>query len=243
MAYFLHVFHEILYRPIFNALIFFYTHFSFGDLGIAIILLTVFIRLVLFPLFYKGAKDQAIIQRLAPRVKELQKIHKGNREAHAKALMDLYREHKINPLSGFLLLLVQLPILIALYQVFIRSLNGSKLIGLYSFVPSPGVINPVFLHFINLAHTNIVMAVVAGALQYWQSKLMFPSKATADPTAKMMQYQTLYFLPAVTILLGIRFPAGLTLYWVITNLFGIGQQYYILRKEEEVVEEVIDASK
>ena len=157
--------------------------------------------------------------------------------------MELYKEHKVNPLSSCLPLLIQLPILIALYQVFIRSLNGKELEGIYHFIQAPASINPVFLHFLNLSHTNYALAIAAGVLQYFQTKMMLPKNATQDATTKIMTYQTLYFLPVVTILLGLRFPAGLTLYWVITTLFGIAQQYYLLREEEEVIEEVIDASK
>ncbi len=131
------LFHEILYRPLFNALIFLYQYFSFHDLGIAIILLTIILRLILFPLFHKGAKDQAILQRLAPKIKEIQTNHKNDREKQSKALLDLYRQHKVNPFSGFLLLLVQLPILIALYRVFLNGFSVETLSNLYSFISSP----------------------------------------------------------------------------------------------------------
>ncbi len=86
------LFHEFLYRPLFNALFFLYQNFSFHDLGIAIILLTILIRVVLFPLFYKGAKDQAIMQRLAPKIKEIQRNHKHNKEKQAQAMLELYRK-------------------------------------------------------------------------------------------------------------------------------------------------------
>lgn len=176
---------------------------------------------------------------LQPKINALKEKHKDDKEAHARATMELYKEHKVNPLSSCLPLLIQLPILIALYQVFIQSLNGQQLHGLYSFIVDPGKINPVFLHWLNLSHNNVYMAVVAGLLQYWQSRLMLPKTATTDTTAKMMQYQTLYFLPAVTIFIGAKFPAGLTLYWIVTTLFGVAQQYYILRKDRKPAIEVL----
>jgi YidC/Oxa1 family membrane protein insertase len=122
-----------------------------------------------------------------------------------------------------------------MYQVFIKSLNGKTLEGIYSFVKAPASINPVFLHFLNLSHPNAIMAVVAGILQYIATKMTLPKTQTQDQTAKIMSYQTLYFLPAMTIFIGLKFPAGLALYWIVTTLFGIGQQYYILRKEKEEV--------
>ncbi|MEJ0021642.1 MAG: YidC/Oxa1 family membrane protein insertase [Candidatus Doudnabacteria bacterium] len=224
-----HIFNSLLVYPLLNLLVFFYHYIP--DIGVVIILLTVLIRLVLLPSFHKSLKQQKALAELQPKMNEIKEKYKDDKEAQAKATMELYQVHKVNPLSSCLPLLIQLPILIALYQVFIKSLSGKTLVGLYSFVHAPQSINPIFLHFLNLAHTNVVMAFLAGILQYFQSRLMLPKTRSDDPTARMLAYQTMYFLPAVTILLGIRFPAGLTLYWVVTTLFGIGQQYYILRKE------------
>ncbi len=235
-----HIFNLILVYPLLNLLVFFYHYIP--DIGVVIILITVLVRLILLPSFHKSLKQQKAMAELQPKMNAVKEQFKDDKEGQAKALMELYKEHKVNPLSSCLPLLVQLPLLIALYQVFIQSLNGSQLTGLYSFIADPGKINPVFLHWLNLSHNNISMAILAGLLQYWQSKIMLPKNKPADATTKMMQYQTLYFLPAVTILLGSRFPAGLTLYWVVTTLFGVGQQYYLLRNEEKIVEKVIDAN-
>ena len=224
------IFNQILIYPLLNLLVFAYQYIP--DIGVVIILITVLVRLLLLPSFHKSLKHQKAMADLQPKMNEVKEKHKEDKEAQAKALMELYTTHKVNPLSSCLPLLIQLPILIALYQVFIRSLNGSALRGLYPFIKDPGHMNPIFLHWINLSHPNIIMAVMAGALQYWQSKLMLPKSANVDATTKMMQYQTLYFLPGITILFGSRFPAGLTLYWIVTTVFGIGQQYYILRKEQ-----------
>lgn len=165
------LFHEILYRPLFNILVFLYQHLSFHDLGIAIILLTIFIRLVLFPIFYKGAKDQAVIQRLAPKIKEIQNNHRDDREKQAKAMLDLYRQHKVNPLSGFLLLLVQLPVLIALYQIFLNGFSAEALSDLYSFISPPDFLNYLFLGVVDLNKKNIFIVVAAAVAQYFQGRL------------------------------------------------------------------------
>lgn len=233
-----HYFNLILIYPLLNLLVFIYHYIP--DIGIVIILITVLVRLLLLPSFHKQLKSQKAMTELQPKMQALKEKFKGDKEGEAKALMELYKEHNVNPLSSCLPLLIQLPILIALYQVFIRSLRTATLEGLYSFVPHPSHIDPYFLHFLNLANKNIIMAVIAGLLQYFQSRLMLPKKPATDQTAKIMQYQTLYFLPLLTIVFGIQFPAGLTLYWIITTLFGIGQQYYILRAEKEVIEEAID---
>ncbi|OGE82453.1 MAG: hypothetical protein A3B10_00040 [Candidatus Doudnabacteria bacterium RIFCSPLOWO2_01_FULL_44_21] len=223
------VFNQILVYPLLNLLVFFYNFIP--DIGAVIILLTLIVRLLLLPSFHKSLKHQRAMTALQPKMAEIKEKYKDDKERQAKAMMELYSTHKVNPLSSCLPLLIQLPILIALYQVFIQSLNGNELHGIYSFITAPEKINPVFLGFLDLAKKNIIMAVVAGALQYWQSKIMLPKNQTEDATTKMVKYQTLYFLPALTVFFGSTFPAGLTLYWIITTLFGVGQQYYLLRKE------------
>ncbi|OGE80108.1 MAG: hypothetical protein A2660_00570 [Candidatus Doudnabacteria bacterium RIFCSPHIGHO2_01_FULL_45_18] len=224
-----HYFNLLLVYPLLNLLVFFYNFIP--DIGIVIILITVLVRLILLPSFHKSLKHQKAMTDLQPKMNAIKHQYKDDKEAQAKATMELYKVHKVNPLSSCLPLLIQLPILIALYQVFIQSLDGRTLEGLYGFVTTPASIDPMFLNFLNLSSKNVIMAVLAGGLQYFQSRLMLPKTPTDDPTAKMMQWQTLYFLPLITVVLGVQFPAGLTLYWVVTTLFGIGQQYYILRKE------------
>ncbi len=233
------IFNQFLVYPLLNLLLFFYQYIP--DIGVVIILVTVFVRLLLLPSFHKSLKHQKALNALQPKMNEIKEKYKDDKEQQAKAIMELYSIHKVNPLSSCLPLLIQLPILIALYQVFIRSLNGQPLQGIYSFVRNPGSIDPMFIGWLNLANHNIIMAVIAGLLQYWQSYIMLPKdQGKGDSMTKMMRYQTLYFLPGITILFGSRFPAGLTLYWIVTTLFGIGQQYYILRKEAR---EVLNATK
>ncbi|MGE5392361.1 MAG: YidC/Oxa1 family membrane protein insertase [Candidatus Saccharibacteria bacterium] len=227
------MFNTILVYPLLNLLVFFYHYIP--DIGLVIIILTVIIRLLLLPSFQKSLRHQKALTELQPKMDAIKEKHKDDKEQQAKALMELYQTHKINPLSSCLPLLIQLPILIALYQVFIRSLNGKALAGLYSFVPHPAQIDPMFLHWLNLSHPNVYMGVIAGLLQYLQGRLQLPKTASKDPTAKMLQVQTLYMFPLLTVFLGIKFPAGLTLYWIVTTLFGIAQQYYLLKSDEREV--------
>ncbi|HVY67542.1 MAG TPA: YidC/Oxa1 family membrane protein insertase, partial [Patescibacteria group bacterium] len=133
--------------------------------------------------------------------------------------------------SSCLPLVLQLPILIALYQVFVKALkNNGDLAGLYPFVKHPGAINPNFLHIINLSAPSIVLAIAAGLAQFWQSRMMASQNRSTDPTVKAMNVQTMYILPLISIFIAWRLPAGLPLYWIVTTLFAIGQQYFILRK-------------
>jgi len=230
-------FNEILYRPLFNALVWLYNILPGHDLGVAIIILTVIIRLLLYPLTQKGIKSQKALTELQPKIKELQKKYKS-KEEQARAMMELYRQHKINPLSGFLPLLIQLPILIALYRVFLGGLDPERLNGLYSFISQPETLSPMFLGIINLAERNMVLAVLAGFLMFIQSKMMLGKKQLQKSGLKiggrdfssMMGQQMTYFMPLLTVLIAWGLPAALPLYWIVITLFGIGQQYLIGRR-------------
>jgi YidC/Oxa1 family membrane protein insertase len=223
------IFNTVLVHPLLNVLVFTYQYIP--DIGVAIIILTVLVRLALLPSFHKSLKHQKALADLQPKMDEIKQKYKDDKEQQARAMMELYKVHKVNPLSSCLPLLIQLPILIALYQVFIQSLREGQLNGLYSFIENPGTISPMFLNFLNLSHPNVPMAAVAALLQYWQAKLMLPKNPSQDSTAKIMSYQTLYLLPAMTLFIGFTLPASLPLYWIVTTLFGIAQQYYIIRKE------------
>jgi YidC/Oxa1 family membrane protein insertase len=183
---------------------------------------------------HKTLKSQKAMNALQPKLNEIKEKYKDNKEGQAKAMMELYKEHKVNPLSSCLPLLVQFPILIALYQVFSKALKGN-LDGLYHFVMRPEMIDPRFLHLIDLSKPNIIFAVLAGLAQYWQSKMMMPKTAGSDATAKALALQTVYVLPAISIFIALKLPAGLPLYWMVTTLFAIAQQYYIMRKPADEI--------
>jgi YidC/Oxa1 family membrane protein insertase len=239
---FTQIYNAVVYHPILNLLVVLYK--VIPDIGVVIIIVTILIRLALAPSFHKSLKSQKEMNALQPKLNAVREKHKDNKEAQAKAMMDLYKEHKISPFGSCLPLLLQLPILIALYQVFSKALTN-HLTGLYSFVHFTGTINPKFFNLIDLSKAGwgngmiswpgIVLAVLAGVAQFWQSKMMMPkadSTTVQDSTTRIMQAQTTYFLPLFTIYIGTRWPAGLPLYWLVTTLFSVAQQYYIMRKEK-----------
>lgn len=224
---------QIIYNPLLNLLVYFYNIIPGHDMGIVIILLTLVIRFILAPTMHKSLKSQKAMTALQPKLNELRERYKDNKEAQTKAMMELYKEHKVNPFSSCLPLLIQLPVLIALYQVFSKALHGN-LDGLYSFVYRPEVINPNFLNLIDLSKPNIVFAILAGIAQFFQSRMMLAGSQNTDPTAKAMAIQTTYVLPAVSVFIAWKLPAGLPLYWIVTTLFAIGQQYYVAKKHPEL---------
>jgi len=230
MSFFYSLYNEALYRPLFNALVGIYQALPVQDLGLAIIILTVAIRLVLTPILWKGQKAQKTMALLQPEIKRIQEKFKSDREAQGKALMELYATNKINPLSGCLLALVQLPILIALFHVFQRGLDPAQLQFLYSFIPGPGVINPVSLGILDLSKGNIYLGVIAAVSQFLQMKLSLPSgvpKQGGKDFASIMQKQSLYIFPVVILVWSYTLPSALTLYWTAINLFGIVQEIIV----------------
>lgn len=219
-----------IYEPILNLLVGLYNIIPGHDIGVVIILVTIAIRFILAPFMHKSLKGQKEMSQLQPKIAELREKHRGNQAEQTKAITDLYKEHNINPFSSCLPLLIQLPILIALYQVFAKALRGN-LDGLYGFVANPGQLNSMLFGLVDLAHPNIVFAILAGLAQFWQSWMITKSQDQThmDPAAKAMAIPTMYVLPLVSIYIAWKLPAGLPLYWIVTTLFAIGQQYYFNR--------------
>jgi|SRR5581483_8330133 len=242
--FFITIFDVILYNPLFNALVALYDYIPGHDFGIAIIALTLIIKIILYPLSVKAFQSQRNLQSLQPKLAGIQKQYKDDKEKQARETFELYRKEKINPFSGLLLSLVQLPILIALYRVFWGGLKAGTAQNLYSFVSKPGVINPVFLHVIDLSKANIIFAVLAGILQYFQTKMLLPnqSKKSSDDVAAIMQKQMTYLFPVITIIILFNLPSALGLYWIVSSLFSIIQQYVIIKNSTKVTDKTLAES-
>src|SRR3989338_9180552 len=140
-------FNIILYQPLFNLLVLLYV--TFQDLGVVIILMTIIIRVILYPLFYKSFKNQTLMQKIQPEIQKIQHDHKNDREKQSQALLALYKQHKVNPFSGFFLILIQLPILIVLYRLFLEGLTVESFSNLYSFLTPPAEVHNISLGLID----------------------------------------------------------------------------------------------
>lgn len=242
------IFNSVIYQPLYNGLIFLYN--LFPDLGVAIVLLTLIIRLILISLSKKSIESQKKMQEIQPEIKKLQEKYKNDKPRQSQAIMQLYKERKINPASGCLPLIIQLVILIALYKVFMAgiSFNGDGSL-LYSFISNPGTINHIAFGWLDITKSNFYLALIAAGLQFWQTKMLMAknnekkekekakketkdSKNPEEPDfSSIMQKQMLYLGPFLTFMIGAQFPAGLPIYWITTTLFMIAQQYWVVRKE------------
>ena len=241
------MFQTFFYQPILNLLVSLYNIVPGHDLGIAIIALTIIIKLILLPLSKKSLKSQKALQDLQPKVEELKKKYKDNKEELGRAMMGLYKNNKVNPLSSCLPLLIQMPFLYAVFWVFRDGFAGESLDLVYSFISRPEAINTVSLGFIDLANKQPVIAILAGAAQYWQTKMLMAKRpkikskgAKDEDIAAIMNKQMIYFMPAITVFIGMSFPGGLALYWLVTTVLTGVQQLYVF-KDKEKKDEVIEA--
>ncbi|MEA2097857.1 MAG: YidC/Oxa1 family membrane protein insertase [Patescibacteria group bacterium] len=249
------IFNDLLYYPLFNLMVFFYNIIPGHDIGIAIIVLTLLVRFALYPINTKAIKSQKQLQEIQPKMKEVQAKYKNDKEKQAKALMALYQKHKINPMSGCFPILLQFPILIALYWVFLNGFKDENLAIIYPYIFNPGHIDPMFIGFINLSEVNVSLAFIAGILQYFQTKMIMgnkkeenkkeesekektPEEKTQD-FAQSMSKQMIYLMPVLTFVFAMSFPSGLALYWAVTTLFAIAQQYLIMKKTKKQEVEIV----
>lgn len=235
---------KILYKPLFNILMLFYIYLPGQDFGIAIIALTLLIRIILFPSYIKTLKSQQALKKIQPEIDDIKNRYKDDKARQSQELMKVYAENKVNPLSSCLPLLIQLPILFALYRVFTFGLNVDSLNYLYTWFPHvPETINTIFLSFtgieslmVDLAIPSLFLAITAGILQLIQSWMM--TKLQPIPKgggmAKMITNQMMYFFPIITVFIAMSLPAALALYWVATTFFTILQQLIVMRSFKKV---------
>jgi YidC/Oxa1 family membrane protein insertase len=241
------LFNEVFTRPILNLLLWLYDVVPGRDFGIAIILLTIIVKIVLYPLAVQQIKQQRALQALQPKMDEIRKRLKDDKEAQSKELMALYQAEKVNPAASCLPLLIQLPVFLGLYHALQTGLHAQWANLLYAFVPNPGDISATLFGFVDLAKPNYVLAVIAAAIQFVQTRQMLvPKGAATTPPAEvkdapgaqdesmstMMNKQMMYVMPIVTMVIGFGLPGGLTLYWLVMSLLTVLQQWYMLKGKE-----------
>jgi len=218
----------LIYIPFYNILIFLYAFVK--DMGIAVILLTVLVRVALLKQSIKAEKSRLALQKLNPEIEKIKKQYKDDKEKQTKAMLELYKKEGINPFSSCLPTLFQLPFLIGLFVVFREGLkNGFPLYEPVKKLVANLAITSTAFGFLDLTkapNQGILLAlpVLAASLQYIQSRMMFSQAGTSSSSS--MKF-TVLLLPAVTLWFTLSFPAALSLYWIATTLFAIAQQYII----------------
>ncbi len=231
-------FHAVFYNPIYNALVALVALIPGSDVGIAVILVTIAIRLILLPFSLSAARTQRAMKALEPKLKELKEIHKGDKEKEAMETLALYREAQVNPFASILTVFIQIPVLLALYWVFyyepFSTINAARL---YSFTPVPGSVSLEFLGLISVAGKSIVLAVLAGVTQYIQAHLALSGTMKPSDTQgmqrdfqKMMGVQLKYVFPFIIGVISYTTSGAIALYFITTNIAGALQELHIRRK-------------
>ncbi len=221
----------IIYQPIYNALIFIAQHVTGKDVGLAVIVLTIVIRLILFPLSKKSIVGQYKMKALEPKLQALK--NKGlSKEEEAQATFALYKEYKINPFSGCLYIIIQLPILLALSLCFTHGVSQPT--HLYHFLSTDGL-KSTFLGVVNITKPFFWFALLAGITQAIQAFLApqpIPAGSSNDTNmqtqlAKSLSVQTKYILPVIIVIIASRLASAVSIYWAMANIFSILQELYL----------------
>jgi len=181
-----------------------------GNYGLAIIAFTLLVRFIMLPLTWSQTTAMKKMQELQPQTERLQKKYKNDKQKLNEEMVKLWRENNVNPAGGCLPLLLQMPIIIAFFQ----ALRGFAFVGDAGFLWIPNLAEP---------DPSYILPILAGLTTYLQSRLATPGGGSGEG----MQRSMLYFMPIFIGWISIRFPAGLSLYWVMSNIFSIGQQYAI----------------
>lgn len=232
-------FHALVYDPLYNGLVFLVGILPAHDVGLAVIALTIVVRIVLFPLAKRASAAQEQMKKIAPETEALKIKYKNNREEQGRAIFALYKERDIHPFASFGLILSQLPILIALYWMF--ALGGLPEVNtelLYPLVRIPASVNMEFLGLIDVGSRSLILAVLAAVTQIAYTRLtMGPRKkrTASDGTfggdmAKSFDLQMRYVLPVIVGAIAYTIPAAAPLYWAVSNSFMVAQEYFMGRR-------------
>jgi YidC/Oxa1 family membrane protein insertase len=261
-------FETIIYQPLYNGLVFLAYFMPWADIGFAVITLTLIVKFALFPLMHTTTKSQVKMREIEPELNKLKEDLKDDKEKQARELIALYNKHGINPATGCVSLLIQLPIILGLYWVFkdiqfdpavVGEMvgNGVRAAGaflnealLYPFTPRPEYLHTEFLGFIDMTGRSILLAVLAGITQYFQMKFSMPDeKPTLQNTGSLkddliqnMKFQMRYVFPFFVVIFAYTISSAIALYWVISNMFAIGHEWYVRREYERSKEGVQESA-
>ena len=246
------MFNVILVQPLFNLLAVIYALLPGHDFGVAIIILTIIVRLLLWPLVNKQLHSQRALQRLQPEINRLKSEAKGDKTKEGQLIMELYKEKGINPFASILPLLVQLPIFFALYIVLKDIVKAGEIAKLaypaVQHMPAIAaaieqkIVHPTLFGVIDLSKPSPLLAALAGLAQFFQTRQLTPKHTQGDTQAQMLTSMN-YVFPFLTFFIGLSLPSALALYWVTTSSVAILQQTLVLRQDVEELEEGVKPAK
>jgi len=232
-------FKTIIYTPLYNALILL-LNVSWIDVGIATIVLTILVKLILYPISKKSTVTQTKMKEKEGELSLIKEKYKDKQEQVVK-IMEFYKTNKINPFSSILTVIIQIPIIFSLYYIFFKS--GLPVVDtelLYSFVKAPVDVSMSLLGIIDVSQKSIVLALLAAVTSYWQMHIASSSLSKEDTKqvstsgkpdfAKMMTKQMKYTMPFIVFFISWKISAVVALYWFVNNLVSVAQDLYIRRQ-------------
>lgn len=240
------IFNTFFYEPIYNGLIFLISIIPNTDVGIAIIILIILVKFIILPLSHKSIKTQAKTKNIEPEVKKLKDKYKEDKQEQARQIMELYKKHGVNPMTGCLLVLIQLPIILALYHVFLNGIDEINTEIVYSFVKIPEIVNMNFLGIFDITNKSMLLALLAGVLQFYQMKFSLPpiqsntntnkkdDKSFKAEFAKNMTTQMRYMIPVFMVFIAYSFSSAVALYLVVNSAFSIIHELIVRKKALEI---------
>ena len=243
------MFHTLFYKPMYNTLIFILDILPNHDVALAVILLTILIKVILLPLSHKMFVTQINQKKIQPLITKVQEEYKDNRQMLGLKMMEIYKENKINPFSSILLMIIQIPIVFALYFVFANGgLPEIVVVDLYSFVSHINNINHI-LFGIDFTKANIVVGLIAAISQYIQIRLSLQNMKPAidkpmsemkpeEMMQKQMSFMMKYFIPVLIFIASLKVSAAVALYWIVSSVFMIAQELYFRNKYKEDIAKV-----
>ena len=237
-----YLYNLIFFEPLLNGLALLIKYLPFHDMGLAIIILTLAVRFIILPFTHKSTVTQIKMKRLEPELREIKNTHKNDSQAQAKKTMELYKQHGINPVAGILTLFIQIPIIFALYKVFLGGTTFDPA-HLYYFVTAPDFVNAKFLGLIDVTQKSYIMPVLAALTQFYQMKLAIPpikkqpgENSFKDNLARSMNVQMRYVMPFFIFFIGLKLSSGIALYWTTMNVFAIVHEAIVRKKAEKIYE-------
>lgn len=245
-----YIWHTFFFDPVYNSLVFFIDVLPGGDVGLAIVCTVVFIKILILPLSIKVTKMQVVMREIEPRLRKLKETVK-DRQEQAQAMLEIYREKNINPLSSIFLLFIQFPIIIAIYLavatgggVQLPEINSALL---YGFVPTPAEVSMFMFGVFDITTRSLPLALLAGITMFWQVRLTMPEikarEKDAEPNFKedftrSMQLQMRYVMPVIITVFAYILASAIALYFVVSNVVAIIQELYVRRYRTSTVEPV-----
>ncbi len=236
-------FSVIFYNPLYNGLVFIINHTPGADLGLAVIAFTCIVKFILIPLSKSSVVTQLKMKALEPELNKIKEKYADNKEEQAKKMFEFYKINKLNPFSGIFLLLIQLPIILSLANIFYRSgLPHIDAALLYSYIPDPKVVNTLFLGFLDITKKNFWLSVVVGITQFVQIRYSVPAYKSSgkagkqEEFAKSMNVQMRYTMPAIVFLISFSLTSAISLYWITSNIFAIAQEVYFRKTVKKDLE-------